>query len=388
MHHFLRCWLLLAVTQGPDRATLDGIFSELAETTGFTIRHPVSFEVLSRQQVNRFLDERLREAVRPAEVRAEELTLKKLGFVPADFDLKKTTLALLTEQTAAFYDYHRKKLYLTDWASTSLRDTAMVHEMAHALADQNYSLERFAKHVANDSEQAAARHAVVEGQASWLMSELGKRHQPAPTALEEPFPVFDKAPLYLRETLTFPYSYGTEFQQALFARWGKASFRRVFEHPPVSTQQIMHPELYFSGMQPATVRLPVLKKMHRLVEGALGELEHAILLRQFTADNEARQVSPHWRGARYQLWEDRKTERVALVYRSAWDTEAAASQFFGLYRQVIQKKLKIVSVTAESTNRYAGKAEDGFFEVELTGTMVTSREGLAQAPQALAAMGR
>lgn len=377
MHHFLRCWLLLAVAQSPDRATLDKIFTELAETTGFTIRRPVSFEVLSRGQVNKFLDERLREAVRPAEVRAEELTLKKLGFVPADFDLKKTTIALLTEQTAAFYDYHRKKLYLTDWASTSLRDTAMVHEMAHALADQNFSLERFAKRVENDSEQAAARQAVVEGQASWLMAELGKRHPQSSSAPEEPFPVFDSAPLYLRETLTFPYTYGTEFQQALFARWGKLSFSHVFKQPPISTQQILHPELYFSGKQPVHVTLPNLKKMHRLVGGELGELEHSILLRQFTTDVEARAVSPHWRGARYQLWEDKRTERVALVYRSAWDTDEAASQFFGLYRQVLNKKLKGLAVSAETANRYAGKAEDGYFAVELTGAVVTSREGLA-----------
>ena len=57
--------------------------------------------------------------MKPAELRTEELTLKKFGFVPQDFDLKKTTIDLLTEQTAAFYDFHRKKLYITEWAVAS-----------------------------------------------------------------------------------------------------------------------------------------------------------------------------------------------------------------------------------------------------------------------------
>ena len=194
----------------PDRAIVDRTINELAELTGFTVRQPVSFQVLSRAQVKQFLDDRIKEAIKPEEIRAEELTLKKFGFVPPDFDLRKTTIALLTEQTAAFYDYYRKRLFLTDWTSARLREAATIHELAHALADQNYPLERFSKKVERDSEQAAARQAVVEGQANWLMRELLKLH-PEPAATADPEPdsaIFDKAPLYLRETLTFPYNEG------------------------------------------------------------------------------------------------------------------------------------------------------------------------------------
>jgi len=40
----------------------------------------------------------------PAELRAEETTLKKFGFVPQSFDLKKNTIDLLTERFAAQRD--------------------------------------------------------------------------------------------------------------------------------------------------------------------------------------------------------------------------------------------------------------------------------------------
>ena len=368
-----------ALAQAPDRALVDRTIQELAQVTGFPVRHSVSFQVLSRAEVNRFLDDRIKEAIRPEEIRAEELTLKKFGFVPADFDLKKTTVALLTEQTAAFYDYHRKRLFLTDWTSARLREAAIVHELAHALADQSYPLERFAKKAEHDSEQAAARQAVVEGQANWLMRELLKSHtEPAaPTDPEPDSAIFDKSPLYLRETLTFPYNEGQNFQQAVYARFGKDAFRRVFEKPPVSTQQILHPELYFTDVAPLQITLPKLAKMKQVVRGPLGELEHSILLRQFTTDAEASEISPHLRGAMYELWERKKIDRVSLVYRSSWETDIWAARFFKAYKQVLQRKWKNVRVAQDTPAIFSGESEDGYFAVNLSGVLVTSREGLS-----------
>ena len=110
--------------------------------------------------------------MKPEELRAEEITLKKIGFVPADFNLEQSTVDLLTEQAAAFYDYHKKKLFLTDWASSSsMQDAALVHELAHALADQHFHLERFIKKGGASDDSALARMAVMEGQATWLMTE-------------------------------------------------------------------------------------------------------------------------------------------------------------------------------------------------------------------------
>jgi len=372
----------LSTTDVPTRQAIDSTFSELSQITGFTIKRPVPLEILDRTEVSRFLKSRISEVIKPQEIRAEELTLKKFGFVPQNFDLEQTTLALLTEQTAAFYDYHRRKLFLTDWTSAALRQAALVHELAHALADQNFRLERFARKAENDSEKSAARQAVVEGQASWLMRAILARHPEARVLPEpeEPFPIFDQAPLYLRETLTFPYNQGTDFQQAVFARLGKLGFAYVFEHPPVSTQQILHPDLYFAGLTPVVLKLPALKKMHKLVEGPLGELEHAILIRQFATEEEARDLSPHWRGGMYQLWEDRKSRRISLVYRSAWDTVENADRFFHVYREVLSKKWKAFSVTKETPEVLEGSGDDGYFRVDREGKTILSREGLAFLP--------
>ncbi len=301
----------------PARAEIDGILKELSNITGFPVRHEVVFESITREQVNRFLQERIEEVVKPEELKAEELTLKKFGFVPADFDLKKITVDLLTEQAAAFYDFHRKKLFITDWAPSEMRNVALVHELAHALADQNYSLDKYTRKAQKDSEKSLARQAVVEGQASWLTSEvmarrIGKSLSNQQVAREilgnasdsssGQYPVFDRAPLYLRETLLFPYTQGMAFQQAVYDHLGKPAFADVFRHPPVSTQQILHPGAYFENVQPTKVKLPRGPKgSHGIVEGPVGELDHSILLRQFIGKEAADEVSPHWKGADYRL---------------------------------------------------------------------------------------
>ena len=52
--------------------------------------------------------------------------------------------------------------------------------------------------------------------------------------------------------MIFPYFAGTTFsQQFLKANSGWPDLKKVFENPPVSTQQIIHPNLYLAGVKPS-----------------------------------------------------------------------------------------------------------------------------------------
>ena len=66
------------------------ISRELTEISGMKLRHPVPCDFISKEKVNEFLKKRVKEAASPEDIRAEELTLKKFGLVPPDFDLAKT----------------------------------------------------------------------------------------------------------------------------------------------------------------------------------------------------------------------------------------------------------------------------------------------------------
>jgi hypothetical protein len=378
----------------PTAAEIDVVLKELSSVTGFRVRKQLPFALITRDEVNQYLKEQIRQSVKPDEIRAEETTLKKFGFAPADFDLKQTTIDLLTEQAAAFYDFKRKKLFISDWATVNMRDVALIHELAHALADQNFNIQKFTNKGADNSEASLAREAVVEGQASWLMLEVGVRRsgrtladpqtareflEPAPDTQQNDYPVFNKAPLYLRRTLMFPYDEGEKFQQAVFLHDGMAAFSRVFREPPISTSQIEHPERYFEHTPLANPDLPKpIRHSKPFVAGAMGELETRILLEQYVSAGLADELGPKLKGADYRVDETKPAHRMTLVYASEWTDEDAAVQYFDAYRKILRGKWKSLEVTVESADRFSGKSEDGYFAVTRAGNTVLSKEGFEQ----------
>jgi IrrE N-terminal-like domain len=383
--------------QSPVCNQVPKILAELTEITGMKLHHAVPCAFISKDDVNKFLKDRVKEVAKPDEIRAEELTLKKFGFVPADFDLAKNTVDLLTEQAAAFYDYNKKKLFLTDSTSAESQEPVLAHELAHALADQNYNLAKFIRRGRKSDDGSTARLAVMEGQATWLMSEFlarksGQSLKNSPAMVEMmsklsdsgggQYPVFENEPLYLRETLVFPYTKGMLFQDAVFRRDGRRSFGEVFDRPPVSTQQIMQPDSYFKGTKPTDPKLPdpkLPRGYKSLVGGTLGELEHRILLAQYLDTAAADEIAPHWRGCNFELVENKQAGRVALLYAVEWDDEDTARRYFEAYRQVLKKKWKQMTVVSESVDQVNGSGDDGRFELRRTGAMVTSVEGLESA---------
>ncbi len=374
--------------------------NELSGITGLPAKRTIRYDLITRDKVGEFLKERVKESVKPEELRAEEITLKKLGFVPQDFNLEKSTVDLLTEQAAAFYDYHKKRLYLTDWTPSATQESALVHELAHALADQNFHLERFIKQGGQSDDSELARMAVMEGQATWLMAETlarraGQSIASNPELLDamsgaseeggSQYPVFNSVPLYLRETLIFPYTEGGRFQNAVYEKMGKAAFAEVFRRPPDTTQQILHPQKYFAHVEPADPAFPRVspgKGFKELSEGMLGELDHAILVRQYGTRSQAGQIAPHWKGGRYSLLEDKAHTRVILRYVSEWDSNEIAEVFFRFYRQLLHKKWKKMEVTGDTEDMVSGTGDDGCFVLRRSGTVVTSVEGLASPEQA------
>ncbi len=398
----LLCLLATAAWTAPASQTdqpdlfreIEEILADLSKITGLKPLKAVRHSLIGKQQVKQFLEQRIKEEIKPDEVRAEELTLKKFGFLPPEYDLKQATIDLLSEQAIAFYDFRKKQLYVLDSNPSSVQQIALVHELAHALADQHFNLDKYIERAKQSDDGAMARLAVMEGQATWLMSEymarrMGMSLKTSPSIVQAmagqarlspgQFPVFDKAPLYLRETLLFPYTQGMVFQHAVFDKEGQAAFSSVFTRPPASTQQILHPEKYFAGEKPADPPLPSLTtqgEYRTLAEGTVGELDHAILLRQYVDQPAAELIAPRSRGGNYRLLEHKKDGRTVLAYATEWVDAAAAKEFFGLYRKVLRGKWKNLEVTSGTDTRLAGRGDDGYFIVRLEGARVTSLEGL------------
>ncbi|MCS7315504.1 MAG: MFS transporter [Bryobacterales bacterium] len=376
-----------------DAPAVREIVRELESISGLRQRRPIRLQTIEREHVKAFLEERMRTELRPEEIRAEEILLKKLGFLPPEFDLRRTMLELLSEQASAFYDYRSKRLYLIEGAGGELQHSALVHEVAHALADQSFDLGRFIRRARQSDDAALARMAVMEGQATWLMSEYltrrtGQSLGDSPVLVRMmsraaelsagQFPVYESVPLYLRETLIFPYSRGMVFQHAIIEKFGSAAFARVFVRPPESTRHVLHPETYLSGERPETPKLPRLRlpRGYRLlIEGTLGELDHLLLLKQYGSAAEAEQVASGWRGGYYCVWEQKRGGRTLLVHASCWATPEAARRWYDAYQRVLRGKWKRFIPTAQGPAQVCGEGDDGHFLVRVDGRAFLAAEG-------------
>jgi hypothetical protein len=383
----------IAIAQTPF-AGLDEAVSVLSQITGWKPLKKVQCDTMDRVALKHYLERKVKEEVKPEEIRAEEVMLKKFGLAPQNFDLARTMVDLLTEQAAAFYDYHKKKLFLLQGGDPAGESMVVVHELAHALADQRFDLQKFIKKGKSD-DSSLARMAVMEGQATWLMMESTSRRggqslkeMPAAIldmagrnsdAMSSQYPVLSAAPLYIRSSLLFPYSEGLRFNHLVVQREGQSGFARVFREPPISTQQILHPELYFSDTRPVDVPLPKLpneRDWKTLTSGSLGEFDHEVLLEQYVGRERANDISQHWRGSSGAVIERKSDKRPVLLYASEWGSPESARKMFDAYREVLKGKWKQMTITTDTPTSLTGSGDDGDFRVWLAGTRLSSIEGL------------
>ncbi len=378
---------------------VDGMVAALAEITGWPVKKKVPSEILTKDKFQRYLSSHIKDSSHDKETRAEELALKMFGLVPQDFNLARETEDLLGEQAAAFYDYKKKRLYIIDSTPAGEeQQMALVHELAHALADQQHSLGKYLNQGSPDSDESTAREAVMEGQATWLTwayeaKRAGGKGEVPLKMLDQltserdnnsEFPVLDKTPLYMRESLLFPYNAGARFQDAVFRKLGREAFEAVFAQGPRSTQQILHPMAYFDMTAPATIEPLGLAKIfgkqaaqfRPIIEGAVGEFDHAILLRQYVGESEGAEAAQHWRAGWFRLYENKKEAYPVLSYVSQWDSPEAARAYFGLYQRVLKGKWKKMEVASATPAEVSGSGDSGRFTIRLSGTSVQSIEGL------------
>jgi hypothetical protein len=190
--------------------------------------------------------------------------------------------------------------------------------------------------------------------------------------------VFSQAPLYIRESLVFPYADGLAFQDAVFRKLGKEAFSEVFLRPPGSSGQILHAERYLGHgglVIPNPPLLPDTREFRKLADGTLGELDFRVLLSQYTTAAEGEALASRLLGGSYQLLENKREKFPVLGVASTWDSRESARKYFEQYRRVIEGKWKKLEITKETPELVEGQGDSGYFRVWVDGETVNQIEG-------------
>ena len=334
----------------------DEVLGEMSKLLSLAVLSPLKKSVRTQEEIRQYVLRRMEEEKEPAKRYADQKALEKFGLIPKGFQLESFLVELLTEQIAGLYDPKAQEFFIADWISPAEQRLVMAHELTHALHDQHFHLDPWLDAAKPNDDAQLARDAVVEGSALAAMVDYLFRGQPKgirdlgeidPTLLlggDEKSPQLAKAPPFLRDELLFPYLAGTAFtQRVLRGTTGWADFRKVFQNPPVSTQQILHPDMYLEGVVTQKVTLPDLSPLlpagwKKLDENLLGEFGLRGLLKQFLGEDRAARLSPAWAGDRYAIFEHQRTKQVLLVFRLRLASAADAARFLGNYSEALELK--------------------------------------------------
>jgi hypothetical protein len=320
------------------------LLPDLVARSGLELRAPIRLEKRSREELIRYLEGKLDEELPPSEARATVDVYALLGLVPSDLDLRSVLLGLYTEQVAGFYEPDSTALFVMDDQPEAALQGLLVHELVHAIQDQNADLDALTDgDLGNDRTTAA--QAAIEGHATLVMIEhmteqmtgvpidladvpdFSLQMRPLLEGMRTQFPALAGAPRIIQEALLFPYLEGTSFVQAL---WTSGERVAPFgDHLPKSTEQVLTRgtaddpvELELDVTGPPPVR-----------EDGLGRLELGIFLEEHGVDPAA---ADGWEGDRYALLELADGAR-GLAWYAVWEDGAARSRFTSAMQSVLPR---------------------------------------------------
>lgn len=331
-------------TEAQIRARLDWIQRQLARVRGLDFERPVTSELLSAGRLNDRVLKQVDAETDEDRLRAEGRALVLLGQVPAGTDLVELMRSVQVESVLGYYvpgkGEGRGRLYVrAEGGLTPFAEFLLSHEFTHALADQHFDLTNADRLAAAGRDEALLGYlALVEGDATYTMQryyqqEMSPAEQLAVArgSVSARTPVLDRTPAVVRRSLGFPYQAGLLFVQALHQRGGWAAVNRAYADPPVSSEQILHPEKYLAPRDdPQQVDVPDLRRAlgrgwRNGIDVDWGEADARFLLTEQLPVTAAKDAAAGWDGGQLRTFE--QGGRTALALRTVWDTPAEATEF-------------------------------------------------------------
>jgi hypothetical protein len=314
---------------------------------------------------------------------ATEASLKAFDLIPETMDLGAVLFGMLSHHVAGYYDTKNKYLAIVSpSAGVAGKDRqgeagpdakpgggetadegegekklqtnmTMVHELTHALQDQNFDLHPLLADYDLMSDLGMSRRALIEGDATLTMLDYNYRmgleslpglEEVLAARIREPKKIIEESPdlpgtrqmmavpEWLRETFLFRYLQGAAFCIEVKRKGGQVLLDYAFStDPPRSTEQILHPEKWYGRRDdPVVVHLPDLAAglpgYRKTAEGTLGELSLRVFLSEGLHDADwAADAAAGWGGDRFAVYQ-RGNARL-VVWVSEWDNGLEAGQF-------------------------------------------------------------
>jgi hypothetical protein len=320
-------------------ASLEQAMKDVERLRGVTFTAGVKQRTVERADLPKLLREQIAQSL-PYSTDDYVRILRTLQLVdPKTPDVLGQMLNLYQSQVLAFYDPHAHVYYAirelpavaqAAGSAELLQEAIAVHELTHALQDQRFQAGEREQKLRRDTDAEMAYHALVEGEASLVMTAwmLEKAGQSLDEAMKNPgtldwltdATIGDKfvdpdTPRYFSESLKFPYFNGMKLVVEGYKRGGWKMIDKMHANPPRSTAEILNLDAYFVRLSAPPAPAP---SFDSVAENAL-TVEH---LGEF-----------HWRflaGDSVRGWVDDRvivTRGGSVLADTRWETAQRAAAF-------------------------------------------------------------
>ncbi len=333
-----------------------------SDIRGLSVLKAVPCVSQDKAQVREFLDETIRTELPSSKMEMEQLAYRAIGMIPDDYDYGKSLVSFLVSQLGGYYDPKRERFVMAAWLPSTVQDTVAVHELTHALQDQHYDLKKFLDGRSDNGDRSLAYSALIEGDATAVMLDNDRRLKHMPQ-LEKEQNIESSilmqilgmniggggVPESLKAMLIFPYTSGLHFVHAILRGNGYKGLDSVYQRPPQSTREILHPEEYLSG----TLKLEIPSEGELAPPGTqdeksaaveytdvIGEFGIASLFSNSAVVADARtRASVGWKGDRLAVYAEQNGRRT-VRWLTRWESERDAEEFRQAYSSFIEDRYK------------------------------------------------
>jgi hypothetical protein len=337
--------LLLLLSASALRASdLESATATVARIRGTAFRHPVAVKTLRRADLDGYFRAQI---ARSTQGSADEYvtSLEALQLIEPGGDPLAQLITLYQAQVLAFYSPTEHVYYQLDEpppgtpANPIMNLMVERHELTHALQDQVFGAGERLASIETDWDAQLAYQSVLEGEATLMMlaaladtvgqplETLLKNEQMMETlanvgAMDQAMP--KETPRYYSESMVFPYSAGLLFVIDAYRRDGWKALDAVYQRPPVSSAEILHPALYFDRtFRPVILAKAEVPAPYHVLDSTLGEFHWRFLLQDPA-------LAATWRADRVQIVENAACEPTVLI-DTRWATAADALRFRDAY---------------------------------------------------------
>jgi hypothetical protein len=216
---------------------------------------PVRAEQVETAGVPALLARELDRLAPPEQMRRDGELAQAVGLLPEGTDLRALVLGWEAASVAGFYTPTAGRLYVVEGAAAAgsgQQSAVLVHELGHALQDQHTPLIEVTIGLRANDDLLFAIGAFLEGDALWteLRDEAHTYGFPQPSAaefgarFEVDAPEGEGVPRLLRESFLRQYPLGYALVSELVQRGGVAALTAALADPPLTSEELIHPERY------------------------------------------------------------------------------------------------------------------------------------------------